>query len=670
MYSGAFDVSSTTTVRYRAYDRVGNEEAIGQQLVRIDSSAPAAPSLTLSESPASPNQHISGTTLFYNPQGGNAGSFTVDAATSDSGSGIDHVSFAALTGMTGGGDDFASPFQATYDWSASSSASGAQSVVAHDNAGLTASSSFTVTTDTTAPSGQAIDNDSGPYYTTLAVPLTISDGSDSGSGLDASSGVVERQSATLANDSCAAWSGWSPVTLVGGADTSVLSGECYRYRYEISDNVGNQSSPSASSGTAKIDTSAPSSPTVSFSALTNAVAGGQTVYFRPGVAGGFTVTADSTDAQSGIESYAFPALGSGWSGTPSGATTDYIFSSSASDPVEPLDITAQNNADLASSPASFTVTPDGTAPASSISCDGAACSAGWYTSSVSVALSASDAASGVQEIRYTTDGSDPSPVNGTVYSAPFSLGATTTVKFRAYDRVGNEETVGSQLVRIDTSAPAAPTLTLSESPGSPKQHVSGTTLFYNPQGGNAGSFTVGATTSDPQSGIDRVTFPALGGMTGGGDDSSSPYQGSYSWTSASSASGSQTVTAHNNAGLTGTAGFTTTPDTAPPSRRLGRLRGRICRRLGDDHDRRRQRRALRCRRCDRRHRARLDEPRRGHLRPVRRLLEHGHLARLDDRLRQLLPLPLPRLGQRRQQRRLHIRRTWSRSRRAHRACRA
>ena len=123
------------------------------------------------------------------------------------------------------------------------------------------------------------------------------------------------------------------------------------------------------------------------------------------------------------------------------------------------------------------------------------------------------AASGVQEIRYTTDGSDPSPVNGTVYSAPFSLGATTTVKFRAYDRVGNEETVGSQLVRIDTTAPAAPTLTLSESPGSPKQHVSGTTLFYNPQGGNAGSFTVGATTSDPQSGIDRVTFPALDGMT-------------------------------------------------------------------------------------------------------------------------------------------------------------
>ena len=138
--------------------------------------------------------------------------------------------------------------------------------------------------------------------------------------VDSSSGAVERQSATLANDSCVSWSGWSPVTLVGGADTSVVSGNCYRYRYEISDNVGNQSSPSSSSGTAKVDTSAPSAPTLAFSALTNAAASGQTVYFRPGVAGGFTVTADSSDAQSSIDFYAFPALGSGWSSNQSGAT--------------------------------------------------------------------------------------------------------------------------------------------------------------------------------------------------------------------------------------------------------------------------------------------------------------------------------------------------------------
>ena len=126
------------------------------------------------------------------------------------------------------------------------------------------------------------------------------------------------------------------------------------------------------------------------------------------------------------------------------------------DPTEPNNVTATNNAGLTSSPSSFTVTADGTGPVSSIACNGGACSAGWYTGTVSVSLSATDGGSGLQEIRFTTDGTDPSPVNGTVYSAPFNVLVTTTVKFRAYDRVGNEEAVGSQLVQIDPSAPDRP----------------------------------------------------------------------------------------------------------------------------------------------------------------------------------------------------------------------
>ena len=387
-------------------------------------------------------------------------------------------------------------------------------------------------------------------------------GADSGSGVDPSSGLLQRDSISLTNGACGSFAAaWVTVT----SPDSVTSGDCYRYRYRISDFAGNAAmytSPSV----AKIDTSAPTAPSFSFSSFSNAALAGGVVYFRSGVAGGFTVAASSSDAESGIAGYAFPGLGSGWSGSQSGASYDYSFNASAGNPAEPNNVTVQNNAGLTSGPASFAVTPDGSAPTSSIACDGSSCAGSWYTSSVSVTLSADDGSgSGVQEIRYTTDGSDPSPINGTVYAAPFSIGAATTVKFRSYDSVGNEEAVASQLVRIDDTVPTAPALTLSESPASAKQDVQGTTIFYNPQGGNSASFTVDATTSDAQSGIDKVTFPALGGMTGGGDDSSSPYQDTYSWTASSNASGAQSVTSVNNAGLSASSSFTVTPDTAPPS---------------------------------------------------------------------------------------------------------
>src|SRR5207253_2169604 len=91
-------------------------------------------------------------------------------------------------------------------------------------------------------------------------------GSDAGAGVDASSGVVERDSAPLSDGSCGAFGGsWTQVPLVGDADTTVVSGNCYRYRYSISDNVGNQSAPSSASADAKVDTSAPSAPSLTLS---------------------------------------------------------------------------------------------------------------------------------------------------------------------------------------------------------------------------------------------------------------------------------------------------------------------------------------------------------------------------------------------------------------------
>jgi hypothetical protein len=53
------------------------------------------------------------------------------------------------------------------------------------------------------------------------------------------------------------------------------------------------------------------------------------------------------------------------------------------------------------------VASDTTAPVSSIACNGSACASTAYTAPVDVSLSATDAGSGVDVIRYTVDGSDP-----------------------------------------------------------------------------------------------------------------------------------------------------------------------------------------------------------------------------------------------------------------------
>src|SRR5207244_8372803 len=84
------------------------------------------------------------------------------------------------------------------------------------------------------------------------------------------------------------------------------------------------------------------------------------------------------------------------------------------------------------------------------------CSSGFYGSTVSVTLSASDNAggSGVASIRYTTDGTNPSSSNGTLYGGVLSVASTTTVKYRAFDNAGNPEPVNSATIRVDDAPPA------------------------------------------------------------------------------------------------------------------------------------------------------------------------------------------------------------------------
>ena len=64
------------------------------------------------------------------------------------------------------------------------------------------------------------------------------------------------------------------------------------------------------------------------------------------------------------------------------------------------------------------------------------------------------APAGVKEIRYTTDGSDPTS-SSPVYAGGIAVNETRTIKFRAEDNAGNLEAVKSQTIVIDTVNPTS-----------------------------------------------------------------------------------------------------------------------------------------------------------------------------------------------------------------------
>ena len=184
--------------QYRATvkDNVGNTAApyTSANVVKEDRTAPTGPTLSLSESSAL--EFVSGSTLFYNPQGSNSGSFTVTAATNDGESDVSSVGFPVVFGADSSSDS-TSPYSASYSWTASASASGLKTVTATNNAGLPSSDTFTVTPDTSAPSGGSVSYTNG--YAGGSVTVTTADGTDSGSGIDTSSRLIQRDAVALNN---------------------------------------------------------------------------------------------------------------------------------------------------------------------------------------------------------------------------------------------------------------------------------------------------------------------------------------------------------------------------------------------------------------------------------------------------------------------------------------
>jgi chitobiase/beta-hexosaminidase-like protein len=239
---------------YVVSDRVGNTTTYTSPDIKVDTSGPSAPSVSLSS--ATGNTYITGSTVYINAQAGKSGSFQASATSTDGDSGIQKLNFPTLTGFSsGGGDDTSSPYSSgTYNWTGAVAASGAQTVTASNNANLTNNQTFTLTPDTTNPTGGALTTNgttatSGGSTSTTSDPTyainTRTNYSDSGSGLASSTLTVQSETLT-SNSTCgAAGSGGpytSPTTISGTSNPAITVGYCYRYVLTGTDNVGNTTS--------------------------------------------------------------------------------------------------------------------------------------------------------------------------------------------------------------------------------------------------------------------------------------------------------------------------------------------------------------------------------------------------------------------------------------------
>ena len=436
--------------RYTISDVLGNTsspsapsaDAVVDASSSSSSSSPAAgstPAVAIgqpTEISGAGNQYFSSGTVWFRPDG--AGSFALNA-TATGATSITFPDVSATAGWAGstGGTDASSPFASpvAYSWTAGAVAPGSQTVKATTASGQL-TGTVTISADSTPPSGQTITFGGGPFFAT-SVPLTIARGSDVGAGVDPAGDVVERAAAPLRSGTCGTFGPFAAVTLVNGADTSVTGGNCYRWQLKVKDNVGNVSAASTPSADAKVDSTPPTAPNLMFTGLVNAGATGNVVYYRPSTAGSFTVTAAATDAESNVTAYAFPTI-PGFAQVGARASRTFDFTSSVSPPLGPLLVTATNAAGLTSPAASFTLAPDPTPPTLTARCNGAPCLGKAYAGPVTVALTGIDrAGSGLDTIRFTTNGTVPTKDAGLEYTSPMVVRSLTHLRVRAFDRAGN-----------------------------------------------------------------------------------------------------------------------------------------------------------------------------------------------------------------------------------------
>lgn len=460
-----------------------------------DTTPPAAPTLSVS---ALESAVLIGDALYY--RAGGLGTFTVAAATDPDAVRVD---FGTLgQGWPGGGADSTPPFSTRYGFSPLSAAAGPVTAVAVDAAG-----------NASAPARLSVIGDgAGPAVTLTCEPDDCT-GQVSLSASDTGSGVARIQYSLDGSDPAGEYS------------TPFLATTEMPLRAWAVDRVGN-----VGPELARNVGPPPTQFAFAFGEGVNAAGddSSQTAWIRPGVPGSLRVTAADVEPS-------WPDLGAGWTVEPDLDTAVYSFTAAAAPPL----IVAVN---AGPSRSFFRLRHDGTpptAPAIACACDQPS------TVGVEIALSAADADSGLSEIHYSLDGSEPSRP----YAGPFKAYASGTLRTRAIDRVGNAGPIATRTLNIDVSGdPTSPILALRLTALQGTEVREGT-LHFTP--GSPQSFALEATAEDPESGIAAIAYPEIPGWT----RTSAPSGVVYERAPSAEESGPHLVRVTNHAGKTSEATF-------------------------------------------------------------------------------------------------------------------
>lgn len=352
--------------RYSVKDAAGNSTTYNTaSIVKVVTEAPVAGCLL---SPGTnPNyQHISASTIYYNPA--QAGSFTITASSSDVAAGIEKVSFPTLASdfSPSATDISVSPYALTYSWTTAATTSpGDKQATIYSNAGLSDTCDFRVEKDITPPQLGSITY-ANHYLNDLSIQpiVTVSDGTDTQSGINTLSRQLQRASAPLSNNSCGSFSSFADVTFSGiypnFTDTQGIADHtCYQYRYLVSDQVSNQATY-ATSNIIKVDTTHPTITLTNINYSSSSIFyhhGSRTLYYQPTPSSKeFTVNVSAQDLESSIEKVIFPGSGDiditptiDQEATSSPYLQSYILQTNVANSYPALPITAYNYASLSSS---------------------------------------------------------------------------------------------------------------------------------------------------------------------------------------------------------------------------------------------------------------------------------------------------------------------------------